>query len=312
MNNLKILITISALFFNTILLFSQSAPDSMKSEIQLRTYVEQDSVPLNREVVYHVELRWQGELNRYKINEVLEPSLSNLSTRGSGSSNSFIENPDGSDLSVKRITFYFTPAEMGMAYIDGVTIRYEDTILEHQESLLAGRLGIKIVEPLEEKNVNGQLSLLLYIVLFLIASALSFYFFKKYTQRKKEEQSRQLQDLKETIEQKYVRLLKETVHFNTDNIKDSLTDLTHLLTGYFSERYHFPAANISAENLLKILNEKDLAEESFERIKDFYTRADLVKFAGEKMDESEFHRLYDTVELVLENQKLKFSEEEKA
>ena len=38
------------------------------------------------------------------------------------------------------------------------------------------------------------------------------------------------------------------------------------------------------------------------RIKDFYAKSNLVKFAGEMVDDSEFHRLYDTIELVLENQ----------
>jgi hypothetical protein len=113
------------------------------------------------------------------------------------------------------------------------------------------------------------------------------------------------------VEEKYLRLLKETIHLNTDNIKDSLNDLTHLLNGYLSERYHFPVSNLSAKDLLDALKEKELSEESLSRINDYYSKANLVKFAGEAVENSEFHRLYDTVELVLENQKNIITEEDK-
>jgi hypothetical protein len=36
----------------------------------------------------------------------------------------------------------------------------------------------------------------------------------------------------------------------------------------------------------------------------------MVKFAGEAITESEFHRLFDTVELILEKQKEVFVEKE--
>ena len=97
---------------------------------------------------------------------------------------------------------------------------------------------------------------------------------------------------------------------NTDNVKDSLNDLTHLLNGYLSERYHLPVSNLSVNDLLDALEEKELSEESISRINDYYSKANLVKFAGEGVEDSEFHRLYDLVELVLENQKNITTEED--
>ena len=64
--------------------------------------------------------------------------------------------------------------------------------------------------------------------------------------------------------------------------------------------------NISKENVLEILKEKGISEDNIERIESFYKTADLVKFAGEVVNDSEFHRLYDTVELVLDEQKKLF------
>ena len=74
-------------------LFSQTNQDTSVSDISLRTYVENESVALNREVVYIVQLTWQGELSRYRISEVLDPDVTNLIIRGSGSSKTPVTTP---------------------------------------------------------------------------------------------------------------------------------------------------------------------------------------------------------------------------
>jgi hypothetical protein len=94
-------------------------------------------------------------------------------------------------------------------------------------------------------------------------------------------------------------------------VKDGISDLTHLMNGYFSEKYHLPISGLSDDDLFQALNQKELSEESMSRIRDFYTKANLVKFAGEAVEDAEFHRLYDTIELVLENQKSFKTEEDK-
>jgi hypothetical protein len=298
-------------FKTTLLLISlmvslsiaQSASDTLSSDIQLRTYIESESVPLNREVVYHIELSWHGDLSRYKISEIMEPTVTNLTTRGSGSSNKVKTASDGSLISIKDIAYYFTPIEIGMAYIDGVTIKYSDQVEEKDESLISSRIGVKIVEPLAEPADNLLLSNLLFglIVVIVIGAALYLYF--RYKKKQKELAEKELIEIHETVETKYLRLLKETIHVTTDNVKDSLNDLTHLLNGYLSERYHLPISNLSEKDLLDALKNKDLSQESLKRINTYYSKANLVKFAGETVEDSEFHQLYDTVELVLENQK---------
>ena len=298
-SNISLLIFFS-LLSNT---FSQSVNDSLSSEIKLRTYIEDENVPLNREVIYHIELRWEGDLSRYKISEVLEPTITNLATRGGGSSNKVLTDPDGSMISVKEITFQFKPLEIGMAYIDGVTIRYTDQVKEREESLISSRLGIKIIEPLPEPSDNNVMSGILYGLLVFVAIVTAIYLYLNYRKKKQEAERLALTDPQETLEEKYLRLLKETIHLNTDNVKDSLNDLTHLLNGYLSEKYNFPVSNLSVENLVGALKDKDLSDESLTRISDYFSKANLVKFAGESVEDSEFHRLYDAVELVLDHQK---------
>lgn len=294
----------SLLFFTILMNFalSQVSPDTLKGEIQLRTYIDNENVPLNREVIYHIELRWPGDLSQYSVSDLTEPVVTNLTLRGSGSSNKVTPASDGKMISVKTITYYFRPLEIGMAYIDGVAIKYLNTVADRESSLLSGRVGVKIVEPIPDPSEEGIFSGWFGYLIVLIFLGAVIYIYAHYKKKQEEENKKDLVELSETIEQKYLRLLKETIHFNTDNIKDSLNDLTHLLNGYFSERYQIPAFNLAEDDLIDMLKEKDLADESLSRIKDFYAKSNLVKFAGEMVDDSEFHRLYDTIELVLENQ----------
>jgi hypothetical protein len=248
-------------------------------------------------------LQWIGDLSKYRFHEVPEPLITNLSMRGSGSSNKVNTTPDGTSHSIKCRTFYFRPIEIGMSYIEGINIKYEDTIRGQEEFLISERIGIKIIEPLPEQGKTNISSFILFIFVGLLILVVTIFFYLRYDKRKKEEQVKTRSQDMPTLEEKYITLLKETIHFNTDNIKDSLSDLSHLVNGYFSERYNIMVGNISRDNVIKILKEKGITDENVERIESFYKTADLVKFAGELVSDSDFHRLYDTVELVLEEQK---------
>jgi hypothetical protein len=303
------IIRFSGIFLFCLYAWSQNAGSGVKNDITLHTFVESDNVPLNREVVYNIELQWTGDLSLYKINDISEPQVTNLIMRGSGSSNRVSTDEAGNPVSIKRVTYYFRPVEMGMAYVEGVTIKYEDTSSQRQESLLSSRIGIKIIDPLPEPGKNGLGFITwLALVVFIVFLALLYFYYR--SQKRKQAQAYQAAwQQQETIEERYQRVLKETIHFTTSNLKDSLVDLSRLITGYFSERYNFPAMNLSTENLLQVLREK-LSDDTFIRLQDFYHRSDMIKFAGEPLSESEFHRLIDIVELVLEKQKEFFAEKE--
>ena len=291
-------------------LFAQDQYATVESDISLRTFIDQSEVPLNREVVYNVELRWYGDLSKYILNDIVDPGVTNLSIRGKGSSNKVITDSSGQTISIKRITYYLTPLELGMSYIDGATIKYEDTSLDQKESLISGRIGIKIIEPIPEQTEFNLLNWIIYSVILMIVLTLFSVMYLRYRRKKLEELARLKSESRESIEEKYLRLLKETIHFSSDNIRESIGDLSHLITGYFSEKYNLSAGNLSTDDLLHRLKEKGLPETSFARLKEFYRQADLVKFAAEEITESDFHKNYDIVELVLQHQKSVEAEEE--
>lgn len=305
--NFLTFIIISLCLFN--LLLSQSSPDTSISDISLRTYVENESVPLNREVIYVVQLAWAGELDRYKISEVLEPDVTNLTVRGSGSSNKVTTNSLGKTISTKKVTFYFKPIEMGMSYVNGVTVRYEDTVLGKKESLLASRIGVQIIDPLPDDSSTGVFQYLFYLIVIAFIIVIGYVFFV-YTKRKKENALKELEEIKETTEEKYRRLLKETIHFSGNNFKDKLNELTHLIIGYYSEKYSNPLNNKSTEEVLNFLKNQKLNESISQKTRDFLTKSDLIRFAGNAVTESDFHQFYDSVEWILEKCKKDNSEKE--
>jgi len=274
------------------------AADSLQTQIQLRTFLEQEKVPLNKEVVYQVELSWQGPLNRYHIQKIGEPTVSNLKLRGSGSSNRFFVDSTGRPHSLKRITYYFTPVEIGMAYIDGVTIQYEDTRLGQHESLLSQRVGVTITEPLPQPGQGmsaAKLVVLSLVFLFLITLA---YFIWRYFKIRKEAQAEE-DTAAVTLEENYLNELKNTVQLGSASADRQFDALTALLFRYLKERLQLSGAALSAEIEQKIqtyLPDDDIAQ----KLKTLLERSELSKFARESVSENELHMFYDTTELFLQ------------
>lgn len=291
-------------------LFAEQDQDIIKSDISLSTLVDKSEVPLNREVIYHVELRWYGDLSKYILNEIVDPQVTNLSIRGKGSSNKVITDSSGQIISIKRITYYLIPLGLGMSYIDGITVKYEDTALDQNESLISGRIGVKIIEPIPEPAEFNLLKVLLYVLSLSVLLALIIFIYLRYRKRKQEELLKMQLQPQETIEEKYIRLLKDTIHFSPENVRESIADLYHLITGYLAEKYNIATTNFSKEDLVTVLKEKGLPETSLARLMDFFKQADLVKFAAEEITETDFHQNYDIVELVLQNQKSVDAQEE--
>lgn len=282
-----------------LLIFSQFylLGNDNDTDIQLKTYLEQDQVPQNREVIYHVELSWSGELSRYHISEIGEPVVTNLKLRGSGSANRFFADSLGNPISIKRFTYYFTPQSMGMAYIDGVIIKYEDQLLSQNETLLAQRLGVKIIEPLADTQNKwdvGTMVIILTVILFLMV--LAYFVTRYFKQRKLNEEKDKV--IPKTLEEKYLEMLKSNIELNTENRRESLNALVKLFKSFMIERFKWsdsPTLGIITGKLER----EQVASDVVEKLKNLFERNELSKFAGEEISPHELHLYYDTIELVI-------------
>jgi len=295
MKTAVVLISLFYLFTSNI--FAAQTADSVVTDVQLRTYLARDNVPLNREVVYHVELSWQGDLQRYHILETGEPVLTNLKLRGSGSANNFYLDEQGRPHSKKTITYYFVPKSMGMAYIDGVIIKYEDKSTAQKESLMSQRLGVKIIDPLPEPGKGfdpAELVLIFIIILFLL---IVFYFIYRYYMVRKRRQEI-LAQKPPSLEETWLQRIRTEINKSDENTSQKFNVLSRLLQNYFKEKFDLQSAATfqEVENMLKPYN---LQADINEKLKSFYAQSELSKFAGEKVSEHDFQLFYDTVELLL-------------
>ncbi len=276
---------------------AQNSPgDSLASEIQLRTYLAKESVPLNKEVVYYVELSWTGDMNRYHILEISDPVLTNLKLRGSGSSNRFYIGKNNQPHSVKKITFYFTPLEMGMAYIDGITIKYEDTVTGQTGRLISDRLPVKIVEPVAQpgQGMNvGKTLIIAFLVLFLLTILFSLY--RYYVQKKQKQQDEPPQ---RTTEEEFLEELKETIRFGEVLPEKNFEAVRQLFDRYLKTKFGILAGTEFPE-IKAVFKAAALSDDLLDKLEQSFKKAELVKFAGEPVSESDLHFFVDTLELIL-------------
>lgn len=290
-------VAILVISFGLTSLWSQdSIPDHNEAKIQLKVYLDQDEVPQNREVIYHVELSWIGELDRYQISDIGDPVISNLKLRGSGSSNRYFIDDAGNPKSVKQVNYYFTPIEMGMAYIDGITIQYEDKILAQKETLSAQRLGVKIIEPLPDPNAGMDIGLIIIIGIVILFIFVVIYFLGRYLKQRK--LNAQAEEIRlQTLEEKYLELLNN-VELSAENRNETLSSITKLLGSYFSEKYKLPSS-VDFDQVKQELQKMNIAADLQEKINTVYERDKLSKFAREQVAENELHLFFDTVEQLI-------------
>ncbi|MBN2424812.1 MAG: hypothetical protein JXR46_02710 [Calditrichaceae bacterium] len=292
---MKLLICLLLLIIHVLPGYSQN--DSVETQIQLKTYLEETSVPLNREVVYCIELSWIGDLSRYRIVEPGDPVITNLELRRSGSSNRAYTDSAGNPRSVKTISYYFRPLEMGMAYIDGVVIRYEDRFTESEESLLANRLSAKIIEPVPE-NKNGGLLIKILIQLIVIIFILTvIYFVVKYFRQKKINQSAE-QEVRLTLEDRFLERLEKELDHSKKTAKENLDCFSKIIFDYFNKKYSIPSA-AGIYPVINKLTEDGVDESIINKLKQYSDMINLSRFAGENISESDLHLFIDTFEQLL-------------
>lgn len=112
-----------------------------------------------------------------------------------------------------------------------------------------------------------------------------------------------MDNISETIQEKYLRLLNDDIKLTGNDFKENLNNLTHLLFNYYSEIYSASIITMSSNDLLKYLEEQELDPLVYSKTKEFTTKSDLVRFAGNAINETDFHHLYGLVEWILAKSK---------
>ena len=273
-----------------------------EQNITLNAYVEQSKVPQNRPVILHVELSWPGRLNRYQIEPVSQPMLTNLLLEGSGSENRLITEEDGSLKSLKAVTYRFRPLEMGMAYIDGIVIKYTDRESGDEDRLISQRIMVEITEPLPEEGGN-QLKALSYIVLFVILFGVVAYFLFQFV--KKRRVIREDGVLAVSLPETYLNRLAQEVDPRGTNLGEMIQRLSRIFKEYLENDFHIRIRELSTRELIAQLNRLELDDTDKNKLSAVFEKLDEIKFARKDIDPAEFTNIYGTIESFLLKRKQK-------
>jgi len=300
---IRVIAIFLGMILNAVPLLAQSADDTVTvaapPAIEFKAYVEQSRVPLNQKVIFHVELSWIGPLNRYEIQPIEQPVLTNLLMEGSGAANRLIPLENGKYRSVKTITYQFRPMEMGMAYIDGILIRYRDRVTGEEDQLQSQRIMVEIVEPVAEggKHVRA----IIYIVLLGLFFSTVLYFVVQYVRRRRmtEPETRPAMPLAE----RYLVKIGQEVDPRSTNLAEMTRRLSRIFREYLSREFEFPTLEASTSEILTHLRQKNLDELEVNRLEAVFHKLDEIKFAGRKVEPTEFMEIYGVIEAFLNKRK---------
>ena len=278
---------------------SQSAlSDSSLSDhfsVTLHTTAEPRRVPLNRYVTLSIQLQWQDHLDRYTIEEIEEPVLTNLEIAGSGASNRVTGTAGGRE-SVKEMTYTLKPVSLGMAYVEGVGVTYQDASTGENHHLKTQRIGIEVISPVPEGDSSSGNWIWLSAGLAAAAAGAGIFMLV----RKRAAAGAQPGEPTAPPEEKYLRSLKTEVDLKSGDRREMFAVLSRIYRRYLSEKYQIPALEATTADLPRMLADKGLDEGMIRKSEALFHKADIVKFSGQDAARAELDEAYTLVETVLE------------
>jgi hypothetical protein len=279
--------------------FAQNLSQSISSQIKLSAFVDKTESPLNRPITLTIRLEWIGDLDRFKVHPFDNPITQNLEIDGNASSNN-VAAVNGVNKSVSDHEFTLKPTNLGMAYVEGVIVRYTDLTTDKEHSLTTNRIEVKILDPLPEP---GSKLWMLWCAVILVFFAGAILLILRIKKQQVSEHQKELDAIAAIpIEEKYLTELKSLVDFNGPNLNrgDAVSIVSRLLRNFVSEKFAVSGLEVTTEQVLQELAAKNLDARFLNDVKNVLTTSDKIKFTGGSSNKAELERLYTLVEASLQ------------
>ncbi len=287
--------------FTTILVRGQAeAPPPASTmgpmSVSLSASIDLKTVPLNRTVLLKIEISWEGNLDQVAIGQVTEPVLSNLDILGTTASNRVLALASG-QRAIKEVAYTLRPKALGMAYVEPVTLSYEDRSSHQVENLKTQRLSVEVVSAVPEKQAGppGWTIWLLGGALLVLA-AVGLGWIRRRTQDRVPVAGEPVR----LLEESYLEELPANGGPQPASTTEGFAKLSRLLRRYLTARYGLPGLEVTTEELVAELPQSGVPEDLVTRCATLLTTADVVKFSGQEVPPAEFQLAYTTVETLLE------------
>lgn len=291
------------LIFN---LLAQDSTQTVPSGIKITASVASKEIPLNRPLIFTIQVEWFGDLNRYEISEVEQPVVKNFQIKSNASSDRR-EVVNGQLKAIKTFDFELIPQEFGMGYIEGVIVKYIDTETGDGKHLITNRLDVKVIEPIPEPGSYRGIFKWIILAGCLIMLSIVFYVWQR---KKTEEKRRQAAEAAIVpIEKDYLKELNNSIPLDSPdiNLNTSFSQVSLLLRKYLAEKYDFSATQTISEEIIDTLKHNNVSDRLTNNIKEVLDISDVVKFSGGDGSRADLERIYTLVEDIF-NEGLKQAE----
>jgi len=303
---MKKLISIIFLFllFQLSFVFAQDSLQVQEGEITISASVDILEVPLNSSVAFTIKIEWIGGQGRYEIGDFENPVLTNFVISENSSSN-IVEDRNGTQYTVKLYNYVLEPLEMGMAYIDGVIVKYTDTGNDESSRILTKRIGVEVLRPVEERDWSLAFYSLIaaHIVGGFVFSLIKF---KRHRDKKREEELK-AQEPVIIVEDKYLSELKKIESEPDINFNDKLNKVSVIFRNYLSEKYEISFEGKSNRGFISALNEKGIEEEIREKMQLIFEKSEVLRFSGQEVTRDAYLDIYGSVETIIDKNRMQNS-----
>lgn len=204
----------------------------------------------------------------------------------------------GETVSIKDHEFILKPVELGMAYVEGIAVKYKDTSTGEESRLVTKRLDVKVVEPIAGEGGKARKRLLFTLMgVFIIALGSATFALRRKIFPKREGEKEEPRAL---LEERYLAELKSSVDLNPPDLKDSFSHLSRLCRRYLAEKYSIRTMEVTTEETLQSLREAEPEERLVSDVEDILRVCDLAKFAAGEGSKADLERAYTKFESILE------------
>ncbi|RME00167.1 MAG: hypothetical protein D6814_04085, partial [Calditrichaeota bacterium] len=261
-------------------------------EVKLSAKLQEQKVPLNREAHLIVEAQWQGKPNQFTLSPVEPPNVTNLKITGTAVSNR-VETANEQIVTIRRYEFTFKPLALGMAYIDGISLQYKDQN-DESYSLEAPRLQLEVIDAVPEPGKRPLLPILGISLAILIIAAGAIFAWKRKERRRREAEAAQAEE--KSLEEIFTERLHQEVSLDADDLPQQYAGISNLLRKYLIAAFSLGQGVGTTEELIGILEQKQVPTEQLTRIQEVLQTCDVVKFSGAPADPNQLARIYTLTE----------------
>ncbi len=267
--------------------------------IELEAWVDRSELPFNEELTLSVQASWEGEQSRFRVTPIAPPECENFEILGSSSVNE-TKMVEGETRSTKTFEFALKPTQTGTGRIGSVLFSYVDNVTEDSSSLSTQPISVTINPPIEKREPNYKVFLIIAIVLIFV--------YVIYSARRKAK-SIKIPDRTEEEVKIQEKTLEETTLETLDGLSPLISEgkadqfsskVYKLVTNYLEEKYHVFTTGKTTNDIIDSLSPLSLPDEQIILMRDALSTCDLVKFAKEGVEKERCKEIFDKVKKFLE------------